>query len=613
MLKRLLLIFALVLVVVTGTFVFLWHSTPAWIAEKIDSESARFGWSTRSRVEDFSTRGLLLKTRILSPVVLDLPPIRVVWELDAAGHRIPFRVRLENSPGTERQLTVVSADAARSTAFSGLHLDLQGAYLVDGRGIDWTFFELRAELIEPLRAKLMIAPKNLSTFSVWCLDVEVASQNLSSLGYGRLRTLSPLKLQASYGPEGESFARLEAELREAFSFALDEQNLELRLDGLTLSTRLASAPDGNEKKPILDRLSALKLESRYRARHPGLESTGRLEVRGESLDRLALVLDDTLKLRRHTRGDVVQGIGFFRNRVDADLNAKTRVFERLRLNTEGDLDEIGRKQTIAKEISLKTALVCSRLDPAKIAASEDGFFFGLARACSLPSGLSLVVGRALSNQPLRGLVINLQPVTRGDYVGRVGGEWQGAKIFSENLEVTRDFSRAALRLDVAPLSLHEVLVALDQPKLSGRGELKALVNLSWKKGEGLTVNPASFESVGEGILRYADPALSGGDARVDTLASFQKLLAQGQQAMVFKALEDFHYKSLTAVLTRDPKLLTRVQVTLSGSNPALANGQPFEIHIPVEGDVESLLLGSILRDFESLARRSLPHRTKGAE
>ncbi|NDG27720.1 MAG: hypothetical protein EB120_11175, partial [Proteobacteria bacterium] len=83
--------------------------------------------------------------------------------------------------------------------------------------------------------------------------------------------------------------------------------------------------------------------------------------------------------------------------------------------------------------------------------------------------------------------------------------------------------------------------------------------------------------------------------KVEYLDEFQALLEEGHQALVFKALENFHYDILTLKASRTSKMKLSVNLHLKGRNPDLANGQLFEINLPVSGQLESLILNSILQ------------------
>lgn len=91
------------------------------------------------------------------------------------------------------------------------------------------------------------------------------------------------------------------------------------------------------------------------------------------------------------------------------------------------------------------------------------------------------------------------------------------------------------------------------------------------------------------------------------LNEFQDLLAQGQQALVFKALENFHYSRVKLQAERQSAEQMKVLLNLKGKNPDLAKGQPFDITFPIEGEIASLVQGSLLQQpvTDELNKRSL--------
>jgi hypothetical protein len=83
--------------------------------------------------------------------------------------------------------------------------------------------------------------------------------------------------------------------------------------------------------------------------------------------------------------------------------------------------------------------------------------------------------------------------------------------------------------------------------------------------------------------------------KVEYLSEFQSLLAEGNQALVMKALENFDYEKIELNATRSINGKLDISLNLKGRNPDLIRGQPFDITLPISGDVESLILKSVLQ------------------
>lgn len=112
---------------------------------------------------------------------------------------------------------------------------------------------------------------------------------------------------------------------------------------------------------------------------------------------------------------------------------------------------------------------------------------------------------------------------------------------------------------------------------------------------GLRLESIHLKNTNPGKVRYEDNTQLYFKKKIRYLNEFQGLLAQGQQALVLKALENFHYQSFEIQAERPSSGDLKVNLNFKGKNPDLANGQLFDISLPVEGNVESLLMGSLLQ------------------
>lgn len=565
-------------------------AAPAWIEGRLKQMATEHGVDLDAKVSSLGVSGLSLALELRSPVRLR-SDVSVTWDLARAWDEIPFGLR--SLPSTRQDLVELPAGARLKEP----HFIVDGIFHRRDAVLEFLKIEVDLDLEAPVKGKLKVRPQTLSELGSWRAEITLSPQNFSGLGETRLSLKKAVNLLVLYRAQGDTH-HLELPKPDAalyFSWLASPESKPLSFSVHPSEARIDLRSDGTRP---------LSFIAKYAAQHPLLASAGELKVQGADIKDLEVRLNDQTRLKKWQEGDYRSGVGQTRLRLIARLRGELASLTSLSLKAEWD--ELQRKDHVAQEISLKAALRCSEFPMATPTPELLG-----ASCRLLAEGLELQVGRIFSKQPIRGLELSLKP-SKKVYVGKLGMEWQGARIESSLLEL--DPSLQSLRLELASnkLSLQELLTALDQPKLSGQGEIKGSLNMIWEKARGLTIRPAFFESTGPGILRYADPALHGTVGKVETFDSFQALLARGQQALVMKALEDFHYKKLRATVTRDPDLKLRAELDLSGANPALAKSQPFEIRIPIEGDLESLLLNSLFADFSQRgmpAPRRLPKST----
>jgi hypothetical protein len=187
-------------------------------------------------------------------------------------------------------------------------------------------------------------------------------------------------------------------------------------------------------------------------------------------------------------------------------------------------------------------------------------------------------------------------VKRGRVQGSIALNWLDSKIESKVFEGTwgeRKDIKAQLALH--GLDVAKMLGMLGMKNLAGEGKMSGDLHLHYSSDSGLSVPPSSLRSEAAGKIRYKDPSTEGIPQVIDTLKEFNALLARGQQALVYKALDNFHYKSLLLEAHRPRTGALALKLQLIGSNPDLANGQVFDIRVPIEGQLENLLLESSFR------------------
>ena len=72
-------------------------------------------------------------------------------------------------------------------------------------------------------------------------------------------------------------------------------------------------------------------------------------------------------------------------------------------------------------------------------------------------------------------------------------------------------------------------------------------------------------------------------------------MSQGNQALVFKALDNFYFSELKVGVTRKSGKGLELNVGMEGHNPDLGNGIPFRFNITLAGQVENAMKESLLR------------------
>ncbi len=130
--------------------------------------------------------------------------------------------------------------------------------------------------------------------------------------------------------------------------------------------------------------------------------------------------------------------------------------------------------------------------------------------------------------------------------------------------------------------------------LSGSGELAGTIPVK-RDGERVIIEDARLTAGGPGVLRFrsdaAARALAGGGEHVD---------------LVIKALQDFHYQTLTLTGNLDRDGEARLRLEILGNNPNVLDGYPFQLNINLTGHpapiLEALNLGRTL--FEQILGRA---------
>lgn len=152
----------------------------------------------------------------------------------------------------------------------------------------------------------------------------------------------------------------------------------------------------------------------------------------------------------------------------------------------------------------------------------------------------------------------------------------------------------SLSFSVEGLQLNKILSSYPRSKLSGQGLFQGSGGLKMNS-QGVFVTKLVLINSTPGVIKYSDSSQPYFEKSILYLDEFEDLLAQGQQALVLKALENFHYSSFKLEVERLSAERLKVLLNLKGKNPDLAKGQIFDITLPIEGNIDSLVKGSLFQ------------------
>lgn len=156
----------------------------------------------------------------------------------------------------------------------------------------------------------------------------------------------------------------------------------------------------------------------------------------------------------------------------------------------------------------------------------------------------------------------------------------------------------ATQISVKAVDLEKIIAALDMESLSAKGTVEGEIPIRYRgRREYVSIRGAELHNVGGGIIVYKDQTVAGVKQQIVTLEDFNELMGQGQQALAFKALDNFHFTELRLLANRRRKTGLGLEIHLKGKNPDLAKGQLFELNLPITGKVEDLLVQTLLESL----------------
>ncbi|HSR72841.1 MAG TPA: YdbH domain-containing protein, partial [Kiloniellales bacterium] len=207
-----------------------------------------------------------------------------------------------------------------------------------------------------------------------------------------------------------------------------------------------------------------------------------------------------------------------------------------------------------------------------------------------PPGQSLEIALLDPGVPLRDLSARFQllpgPPPRLA-VADFGTGVSGGRIAFRDLTIDPAAEGHALPLSIERVDLAELFDLLAIEGLSGTGRVSGTLPIRLR-GNAVAVEDGRLQAEGPGILRLR----SAQAAQI-----FAGAGPEGQ--LLIDALKDFHYDSLVLTLDKPPDADTELALHLAGNNPAVREGQPFNINVTLTGHTGRLL--AALREIYALS------------
>ncbi len=195
------------------------------------------------------------------------------------------------------------------------------------------------------------------------------------------------------------------------------------------------------------------------------------------------------------------------------------------------------------------------------------------------------------------LRFRIAPGPRLDLAAATAG-FAGGEIALAPLSVGPDAMPRHLTVAVRNVKIEPLLQLLDVAGLKGTGTLNGTVPLGVSGGN-VTIDRGRLAAEGKGVIQL----------RSDQAA--KALAAGGQPAeLLVRALQDFHYDSLSIELDKSAAGDATALIHLKGANPAVMNAQPFAFNINVTSNVDQLV-DALMQGYR-LATGMVRRAAKGA-
>lgn len=543
---------------------------PIWISQMLESKLRHWGLESRVEVTQLNLQGLDLNVTLLKPYEVSAPSILVRWDLQNWLRAIPIQVTSETSD--------VHIKSPQLELWARAFL-LEATY--DWKGLILNQVQVDLNLLNPLRVQVLARSEALGEKSKFRYQIVLEAQDLEGLiGIKGLKLSEPFRMLgvADLSKSFDLVSHWESESPLRGSFTMLGERLAFDLD------KMSSQLSWNLSQGLLVQSFQSQLEvsvDALRLWGPLLLKDFAPRKSGSGYVRLRVPLQkkSLMKILQRFAPDLLkdpQGLAT----LYSDFEFKKKEWH-LRTRIESEFTSLLFYAIPVLGLRMRSFVVCS---------------YGSTMRCDLGEGVHSVSWNAAGEAyPFKDLMISAD-VKRGSVQGSIALNWLDSKIESKVFEGTwgeRKDIKAQLALH--GLDVAKMLGMLGMKNLAGEGKMSGDLHLHYSSDSGLSVPPSSLRSEAAGKIRYKDPSTEGIPQVIDTLKEFNALLARGQQALVYKALDNFHYKSLLLEAHRPRTGALALKLQLIGSNPDLANGQVFDIRVPIEGQLENLLLESSFR------------------
>lgn len=203
--------------------------------------------------------------------------------------------------------------------------------------------------------------------------------------------------------------------------------------------------------------------------------------------------------------------------------------------------------------------------------------------------------RKLGEQlPIENIQAELRSDLKSARLLRLDGDWSGGRWLVKPFSTLWSRPRVKTEILINGIQLADLLSSFKAAQVTGRGKLDGSIPVRWD-GQELFIDGSYLKAREPGRIRYRDPTIQDIPRRIGDLKAFGRLIERGQQALVFKALDNFYYEKLAIHLSRRRAGDLRVTLELSGKNPDLIKGQAFQMKIPFRGRTEALLIDSFFK------------------
>jgi len=126
-------------------------------------------------------------------------------------------------------------------------------------------------------------------------------------------------------------------------------------------------------------------------------------------------------------------------------------------------------------------------------------------------------------------------------------------------------------LELKQISLTELIFLMDVPGLYAEGDMEFNLPMAMLSGA-MTINNGRFKSTNKGIIKYTN----------------NQTELNSEENIALKALQNFHYESLSGQISYDKEGQYRIKIHLLGSNPDLYDGYPVDFVLNLQGELSGV-------------------------